>query len=237
VALGAAAGVAVENARLYDAARRQQRWIQASAEVTTRLLSGSAPAAVLADITRPTLELSGADLAVLALPDEEGRRLTITYAEGDGADAARGLVLPAGESLSGQVLSSGEPVTSAEFAADERVAASARMALRQAQRAAEPGQPRRQARRRTPARRGRPGRLPARDQAGMARPPRLTRLPQVSDPRTFLSCGRLDEESELAPGVSQLVPDRRVRDPGDDLLGLRGGVVAPYRGRASVSIA
>ena len=35
VALGAAAGVAgvaVENARLYDAARRQQRWIQASAE-------------------------------------------------------------------------------------------------------------------------------------------------------------------------------------------------------------
>jgi GAF domain-containing protein len=34
VALGAAAGVAVENARLYDAARRQQRWILASAEVT-----------------------------------------------------------------------------------------------------------------------------------------------------------------------------------------------------------
>jgi len=182
VALGAAAGVAVENARLYDAARRQQRWIQASAEVTTRLLSGSAPAAVLADITRPTLELSGADLAVLALPDEEGRRLTITYAEGDGADAARGLVLPAGESLSGQVLSSGEPVTSAEFAADERVAASARMALRQAQRAAEPGQPRRQARRRTCARPGRPGRLPARDRAGMARPPRLIAWNVVAGP-------------------------------------------------------
>jgi GAF domain-containing protein len=34
VALGAAAGVAVENARLYDAGRRQQRWILASAEVT-----------------------------------------------------------------------------------------------------------------------------------------------------------------------------------------------------------
>jgi GAF domain-containing protein len=35
LALGAAAGVAVENARLYDAARRSQRWIQASAGVTT----------------------------------------------------------------------------------------------------------------------------------------------------------------------------------------------------------
>jgi signal transduction histidine kinase len=131
VALGAAAGVAVENARLYEAARLQQRWIQASAEVTTRLLSGSAPAEVLADITRQALELSGADLCVLALPDEEGRRLTITYAEGDGADATRGLVLPAGQSMSGQVLATGEPVTSADFAADERAASAARGAMSQ----------------------------------------------------------------------------------------------------------
>jgi signal transduction histidine kinase len=131
VALGAAAGVAIENARLYEAARRQQRWIQASAEVTTRLLSGSPPTEVLADVTRQVLELSGADLAVLALPEDEGRRLTITHAEGDGADATRGLVLPAGQSLSGQVLSSGEPVISADFAADERAADSARGAMSQ----------------------------------------------------------------------------------------------------------
>ena len=129
IALGAAAGVAVENARLYEAARRQQRWIQASAEVTTRLLSGSEPGEVLADITRQALELSGADLTVLALPEEEGRRLTITYAAGDGAAAARGLVLPVGESLSGQVLATGERVTSEDFAADERASASARGAM------------------------------------------------------------------------------------------------------------
>src|SRR5579871_3902170 len=104
VALGAAAGVAVENARLYEAARRQQRWIQASAEVTTRLLSGSAPGEVLAGITKQVRELSGADLAVLVLPGEDGRGLTVTYADGDGAATVRGLVLPAGQSLSGQVL-------------------------------------------------------------------------------------------------------------------------------------
>jgi signal transduction histidine kinase len=131
VALGAAAGVAVENARLYDAARRQQRWIQASAEVTTRLLSGAEPGEALADVTRQARELSGANLAVLALPDDEGRGLTITYAEGDGADAARGLVLPAGQSLSGHVLASGEPVTSTDFAADERAARVARRAMSQ----------------------------------------------------------------------------------------------------------
>ena len=131
VALGAAAAVAVENSRLYEAARRQQRWIQASAEVTTRLLSGSEPGEVLAGITRQARELSGADLAVLALPDEEGRRLTITYADGDGADATRGLVLPAGESLSGRVQSTGEPLTSADFAADERASKAARGAMSQ----------------------------------------------------------------------------------------------------------
>jgi signal transduction histidine kinase len=131
VALGAAAGVAVENARLYEAARRQQRWIQASAEVTTRLLSGAEPGEVLAGIARQARELSGADLAVLALPDEEGRGLTITYADGDGADAVRGLVLPVAQSLSGQVLSTGEPVTSEDFAADERASRAARDAMSQ----------------------------------------------------------------------------------------------------------
>jgi signal transduction histidine kinase len=131
VALGAAAGVAVENARLYEAARRQQRWIQASADVTTRLLSGSAPGEVLADITRQALELSGADLAVLAVPDEDGRRLTIDYAEGDGADPVRGLVLPAGQSLSGRVLASGEAAVTEDFAGDERVAPATRTAMSQ----------------------------------------------------------------------------------------------------------
>jgi signal transduction histidine kinase len=131
VALGAAAAVAVENARLYEAARRQQRWIQASAEVTTRLLSGSEPGEVLAGITRQARELSGADLAVLALPDEEGRRLTIAYADGDGADAIRGLMLPPGESLSGRVLATGEPLTTTDFAADERASQAARGAMSQ----------------------------------------------------------------------------------------------------------
>jgi signal transduction histidine kinase len=128
-ALGAAAGIAVENARLYEAARRSQRWVQASAEFTTALLSGAEPGQVLGRITSQAHELSGADLAVLALPDEEGRRLTVAYAAGDGAAAVRGLVLPAGQSLSGRVLATGESVTCADFAADERASAAARAAM------------------------------------------------------------------------------------------------------------
>jgi GAF domain-containing protein len=129
LALGAAAGVAVDNARLYSAARRSQRWMQASAEVTTALLSGTEPGEVLARITSQARDLSDADIAMLALPGGQGRGLTVAYADGDGAQAVRGLVLPAGQSLSGQVLATGEPVTTADFAGDERAAAAVRAAL------------------------------------------------------------------------------------------------------------
>ena len=131
LALGAAAGVAVENARLYQAAQRSQRWMQASAEVTTALLSGAEPGEVLARITSQARDLSDADIAVLALPDEEGRRLTVTYADGEGAQAVRGVVLPVGQSLSGQVLVTGDPMTSADFADDERASTAARAAMSQ----------------------------------------------------------------------------------------------------------
>jgi signal transduction histidine kinase len=130
-ALGAAAGIAIENARLYDAARRSQRWIQASAEFTTALLSGAETGEVLARITSQARELSDADLALLALPDEQGKWLTVAYADGDGAETVRGVVLPAGQSLSGQVLATGDSVTIADFAADERASAAARAAMSQ----------------------------------------------------------------------------------------------------------
>jgi signal transduction histidine kinase len=128
-ALGAAAGVAVENARLYDEARRQQRWQRASAEIATQLLSGASPGTALAALTRQALELSDADLVTVALPDEQRRRLTIEYAEGDGAAGARGLVLPAGESLFGLVLGTGEPLIVDDFAGDARTPQVAREAM------------------------------------------------------------------------------------------------------------
>ena len=57
LALAAAAGVAIANARLYDDVRHRERWLRASAEVTTALLSGTEPDEVLqlvaARATRP----------------------------------------------------------------------------------------------------------------------------------------------------------------------------------------
>jgi signal transduction histidine kinase len=126
IALAAAAGVAVENARLYDEARRQQRWMTASAEVTRMLLSGARLAEALEVITGLALEMSGADLVVLALPTPDGAALQVDHAAGTGAQEAIGLVLPARASASGHVLASGELMSFDDFSNDQRVASSAR---------------------------------------------------------------------------------------------------------------
>ena len=126
VALAAAAGVAIENARLYDEARRQQRWMSASAEVTRMLLSGSGLAEALEVITRLALEMSDADLVVLALPTPDRAALQVEHAAGHDAQEALGVVLPAGSSASGQVLASGELMAFDDFSRDERVSTAAR---------------------------------------------------------------------------------------------------------------
>jgi signal transduction histidine kinase len=126
VALAAAAGVAIENARLYDEARRQQRWLSASAEVTSALLSRADASEALALITTKSLEMSGADLVALALPTGDGTLLQIEYAAGGGAEEALGLVLPLAGSASGHVLATGELLSVDDFSNDDRVAPIAR---------------------------------------------------------------------------------------------------------------
>ena len=125
-ALAAAAGVAVDNARLYAEARRQQQWLRATGEVAQRLLSGDQPEEVLDLVTQQALELSGADLVALALPTGDRTRLVIEHASGDGAAEALGLVLPAEGSASGIVMASGKPLAVENFSADARVAPVAR---------------------------------------------------------------------------------------------------------------
>jgi signal transduction histidine kinase len=130
VALAAAAGVAIENARLYAEARRQQQWLRANAEVTQRLLSGDETHDVLAMVTRQALEMSGADLVVLALPTGGPGYLIIEHAVGVRADDALGLMLPLQGSASGTVMASGKPLAIEDFSSDERVAPVTREHLR-----------------------------------------------------------------------------------------------------------
>ncbi|MEV4916123.1 GAF domain-containing protein [Streptomyces tirandamycinicus] len=93
--LAAAAGVAIDNARLYEDTRRRERWLAASSELTRNLLSGTGTEQVLHQIAATVRALSGADLVTLAVPFDAGDELVIEAAEGERAEQVRGLVLPA----------------------------------------------------------------------------------------------------------------------------------------------
>ena len=67
VALAAAAGVAVQNARRYDESRRRAAWQSAGREVSTALLSGTASQDVLALIAEKAAEVVEADVSLLVL--------------------------------------------------------------------------------------------------------------------------------------------------------------------------
>ncbi|WP_311766772.1 GAF domain-containing sensor histidine kinase [Streptomyces rhizosphaericus] len=117
--LAAAAGVAIDNARLYDDARRRQRWLAASNELTRSLLSGTEPTAVLESFTATLREMAGADLVTLAIPVGDSGELVIEAASGMRAEDARGLVLGAA-TLAAKVFASGETITSDAVSADPR---------------------------------------------------------------------------------------------------------------------
>ena len=84
VALAAAAGVAVDNARLFALAQRRERWVAAAAEITGVLLSTVRRTEALRLIARRAREVAGADLVLVLLSDEQHAGYTIEVA--DGAD-------------------------------------------------------------------------------------------------------------------------------------------------------
>ncbi|MCX5009126.1 GAF domain-containing sensor histidine kinase [Streptomyces sp. NBC_00638] len=119
--LAVAAGVAIDNARLYEESRLRERWLQANAEITHSLMSGGERTEVLALIAERAGELTGSALAAVALPMQDTRSLAVEIAVGMDAEAHRGLVLAMDKSLMGLAFSGAAPVTSADVTHDERI--------------------------------------------------------------------------------------------------------------------
>jgi GAF domain-containing protein len=67
--LAYAAGVAVENARLFEESRLRERFMEASSEVNSHLLGGGSSQDALMLIARRARELSNADCALILLAD------------------------------------------------------------------------------------------------------------------------------------------------------------------------
>ncbi|MGJ7906552.1 GAF domain-containing protein [Actinopolyspora sp. H202] len=108
-ALAAAAGIAVENARLYEQARLRQRWQEATSEIRAALLAATEPAEVLDLIANRAHEISGADCTFLALPQdpdvppEEVDRLAVSVSAGSVGNGLVGREIPVTASPCGTV--------------------------------------------------------------------------------------------------------------------------------------
>ncbi|GAA1547347.1 hypothetical protein GCM10009730_65540 [Streptomyces albidochromogenes] len=120
--LAVAAGVAIDNARLYERSQQRELWLQATAEVTHSLLSGSPRGAVLALIADRAREIAGADLVVVALPTAERDSFVLELASGLEADTYRGPRPAMTSGLIGAAFTRAVPVTS-EDVDDPRLAA------------------------------------------------------------------------------------------------------------------
>ncbi|PPJ30964.1 histidine kinase [Nocardia nova] len=93
-ALAAAAGIAIENARLYEAARNRQAWIEATRDLTTEFLAADEPASVLAHLVDHVRVLTGSEWVLLAtvtdtdVPAEDVTELIVDQSSGERTDAA-----------------------------------------------------------------------------------------------------------------------------------------------------
>lgn len=92
--LASQAGIAIGNARLFEAARQRERWIEGAAAVTTALLTGEAAADALMTVADRARILAGAAAGVILQPTEAGgMRIVAAATDGEphgwGASAHR----------------------------------------------------------------------------------------------------------------------------------------------------
>lgn len=103
VALAAAAGVAIENARLYEDARRRAAWLEACMDVTGKMLGAEQPQQVensaLDLIAGRALQESASHLALILVPSTPGGPYAVAGTAGETASdfAGMSLVMEAAE--------------------------------------------------------------------------------------------------------------------------------------------
>lgn len=113
-ALAAAAGVAVENARLFEEAKLRQGWLAASSEIRSELLSGASTDDALALVARHAKDLTGAD-SVLILIDQGAVPPSLSVRTGAG-DASLPLVEASAATSSAVLMAVAESGTPQVFA-------------------------------------------------------------------------------------------------------------------------
>ncbi|MGW7076134.1 GAF domain-containing protein [Streptomyces sp. NPDC054866] len=133
--LASQAGIAIGNARLYEAARQRERWIDGAAAVTTALLTGEPAADALMTVAEQARILANASAGVILQPtDQGGMRIVAAATQDDGPEPPRearahphdlqndliGTTIEPGSAVLEQLLG-GEPVFVEDSATDPRM--------------------------------------------------------------------------------------------------------------------
>jgi len=121
-ALAAAAGIAIDNARLYEKSRARQSWIEATRDIATELLRGGEPTQAFRLIADQARDLSGADVVLIAVPADTEMPAAdvdeLLVVETSGWDCPPGAVpsLPVAKTAIGTAFASSTPSRSGALA-------------------------------------------------------------------------------------------------------------------------
>jgi signal transduction histidine kinase len=96
VALAAAAGIAIQNARLFDDSQRKQEWLEAGMELSGLLITTQRPWAAenLDLVAERALTVSGSAAAMIAVPSPDGKLWCRSTAGSSGLDTGHELPEP-----------------------------------------------------------------------------------------------------------------------------------------------
>ena len=128
-ALAVTAGMAIENARLYEDSQRRQHWAEAAAAVSSALIdptSGTDPVALVADTV---MRLTKADALSVVVPATEPGMFRVQLARGVGAKVIEGLRYPKNRSVAALALATGRGIRIAAAAEQQEFAVHLRRVL------------------------------------------------------------------------------------------------------------
>ncbi|MGE2725054.1 GAF domain-containing protein [Mycolicibacterium pulveris] len=107
-ALAAAAGIAIDNARLYEQSRTRQAWIEATRDIGTEMLAGADPATVFRLVADQALRLTGAEATLVAVPSDpelpaaDVDELTVAATAGEVPEGFRQAPIPVAGTVIGE---------------------------------------------------------------------------------------------------------------------------------------
>ena len=115
------AAIAIENARLYQDAERQRREIEVVAELSQGLNASLDFGTVLQRVVEGARELTGCDLAQIALRDDLSDTLVFRYRAGSHSSVLDTHRIERGKGIGGRVMATGKPFRTANYAEDPRI--------------------------------------------------------------------------------------------------------------------